>query len=267
MATYFTSDQHICMRYPERGRRFARFIELINPSTDHLVIAGDLCDFWFTTREAKRPVSTTEPGLKTLKSFINSGGNVTLLAGNHDQHLQWYYRDTLGLDFCKEPTCSTIEGRQVHLAHGHLLGGRSRWKGWMESQSFLKVFEQVPDPIANSLASQLKKYNSRNKKVDNLRHYLVFQNYVQNLTEPATDLVVLGHVHQTILREIPTPESILSSSPEVPQTRTLAVLGHWFHQSSWLRLENGQTSFYIWSDNEKKPEQVNDSRIAGPAHN
>lgn len=264
MATYFVSDQHICLLYPERGQRFARFLALLDPKNDRLVIAGDLCDFWFTTREARTPAARSEAGLVALKSFLDAGGELTLLAGNHDQHLEWFYLEQLGKGFVQEPVRTVLEGRHVNFAHGHLLGGRSRWKGWMESRSFLKAFEQVPDAIANNLSSRLKKYNSRNKKEDNLRHFLVYQDYVQGLAEPHTELVVLGHVHQTILREIGTPEST-ARAEDVPASRKLAVLGHWFYQSSWLKLESGQADFYIWQDDASKPELIQDHRILGPA--
>lgn len=264
MATYFVSDQHICLIYPERGQRFARFLGLLDPKNDRLVIAGDLCDFWFTTREARTATARSEPGIVALKGFLDAGGELTLLAGNHDQHLEWFFQEQLGTGFTQEPVRAILEGRHVHLAHGHLLGGRSRWKGWMESHSFLKAFEQVPDVIANNLSARLKKYNSRNKKVDNLRHFLVYRHYVEGLTESHTDLVVLGHVHQTIFREIDTPEST-AQAENVPSSRKLAVLGHWFYQSSWLKLESGQADFYIWQDQAPEPERVQDHRISGPS--
>ncbi|MFM7316160.1 MAG: UDP-2,3-diacylglucosamine diphosphatase [bacterium] len=256
MAVYFTSDQHITLQFPERGRRFARFLGLLDPQADRLVIAGDLCDFWFTAREARLADSRQESGLLALKSFISDGGQVTLLAGNHDQHLEWFYRDFLGLSFTAEPMADTISGSRISLAHGHLLGGRSQWKGWMESRLFLSTFEKVPSPVANSLARKLKKYNSRNKKVDNLRHYLVYKNYVLNLSQADCDIVILGHVHQTIFRDIDVPE--------LKRPLKLAVLGHWFHQSSWLKLDTGGPEFFIWHDHEAAPQPACFEQVKGP---
>jgi UDP-2,3-diacylglucosamine hydrolase len=256
MATYFTSDQHITLRYPERGQRFARFLDLIDPQNDRLVIAGDLCDFWFTAREAHRPEAKADAGILALKSFVDKGGEVVLLGGNHDQHLEWFYKDLLGLTFDREPLERNFENSRIHLAHGHLLGGRSRWKGLMESRGFLSTFKTVPSPLANSLAAQLKKYNSRNRKVDNLRHFMVFKNYVEKLPENQFDLVVLGHVHQTIFREV----NSLQSSSSVK----LAVLGHWFHQSSWLKLDQNGPEFYIWQDWEASPRLAEFAQVKGP---
>ena len=256
MSVYFTSDQHITLQFPERGRRFARFLDRLDPRADRLVIAGDLCDFWFTAREARLAPARHEPGLLALKSFLGRGGDVTLMAGNHDQHLEWFYRDFLGLSFTPEPLEESFEGLRVRLAHGHLLGGRSEWKGWMESRLFLSTFEKVPSLVANSLAAQLKKYNSRNKKVDNLRHFLVYKHYVQSLSQASCDTVVLGHVHQTIFRDIDVPG--------LPSPLKLAVLGHWFHQSSWLKVDSGYAEFYICQDDKPEPCPALPAQICGP---
>ena len=202
-----------------------------------------------------------EPGLAALGRFIKNNGQVQILAGNHDQHLEWFYRRHLGLSFLPEPWNVEMEGRKLHLAHGHLLGGRSRWKGCMEGKSFLAAFERVPGVLADGLAAQLKKYNSRNRKVDNLRHYMVFERYVQGLCQNDAEMVILGHVHQTIFQEIMIPDSTDANKPE---RRQLAVLGHWFGQSSWLKMESGRAEFYIWQDGAAEPEQVNDARVRRP---
>lgn len=261
MATYFCSDQHLTLRYPERGERFARFLGILEPVRDQLVIAGDLCDFWFVARESHNADIMAEPGMAALARFIGDGGQVKILAGNHDQHLEWFYRQHLGLSFLPETWDVKLEGRKLHLAHGHLLGGRSRWKGCMEGKAFLAGFQRVPSVVADNLAARLKKYNSRNRKVDNLRHYMVFERYVKGLNQNSAELVILGHVHQTIFQEIPIQESGHAQSPS---SRQLAVLGHWFHQASWLKMESGQAEFYIWQDGSSEPEQVRDARVQRP---
>jgi len=261
VATYFCSDQHLTLRYPERGRRFARFLERLDPGRDQLVVVGDLCDFWFVARESRKADIMAEPGLAALARFIENQGEVKILAGNHDQHLEWFYRQHLGLSFLPETWDVEMEGRRLHLAHGHLLGGRSKWKGCMEGKSFLAAFERVPSVIADSLAARLKKYNSRNRKVDNLRHYLVFERYVKSLTHHHAEIVILGHVHQTIFQEIMIHDPDGMKSPE---NRQLAVLGHWFGQASWLKMESGRAEFYIWQDSQAEPELVSDARVQRP---
>lgn len=208
--------------------------------------------------------SLSDPGLIALKNFVDQNGKVILLAGNHDQHLGWYYEQQFGLKFTKEPFETEMEGVVVHLVHGHLLGGRSIWKGWMESRIFLDMFKKVPDSIANKLAGQLKKYNSRNRRVDNLRHYMVFERYLKSLYKSSADIAILGHIHQTIFHDVQLPTLEINESQSITRKISMVVLGHWFQQSSWLKIENGKVEFYIWSDHAPSPEKVTDNRIQKP---
>ena len=271
MSLYFASDQHICLTHPERGRRFARFLSLLDPKSDRLIIAGDLCDFWFVSRESRRPEATDEAGLKTLREFIDAGGKVTLLPGNHDMHLESFYRKALGLSFSGDLDLEipgerpATESLKTRVVHGHLLGGRSQWKGLMEGRGFLAGFKSLPRPVADNLAGLLRKYNSRNRHEDNLRHYHVYEDHVRG-AKPSQfshyDIFVLGHVHQTICTRIPIGTE--ADDGDAPTT-LMVVLGHWFHRASWFRIDPDLAwSFWFWDDDAPAPEQVNDQRIEPP---
>lgn len=272
MSLYFASDQHICLTHPERGRRFARFLGLLDPKADSLVIAGDLCDFWFVSRECRRPEALEDAGLKALRKFIDAGGRVTLLPGNHDMHLEPFYRKALGLNFSDDldleiaPESLSSPPLKTRIVHGHLLGGRSKWKGLMESRGFLTSFRSLPRQVADKLAGLLHKYNSRNRHEDNLRHFRVYEAHVRSAS-PADrshyDIFVLGHVHQTICTEV-TIEPALGDRSTARST-LMVVLGHWFHRSSWFRIDPDLNwSFWFWNDGDAEPEQVTDHRIRPP---
>lgn len=271
MSLYFASDQHICLTHPERGRRFARFLGLLDPRSDSLVIAGDLCDFWFVSRECHRPEAAAESGLIALRKFIDAGGKVTLLPGNHDMHLEGFYRKVLGLGFSEDLTLDLSPDdkpgthAKTRVVHGHLLGGRSKWKGLMEGRGFLKSFELLPSPVADRLAGLLQKYNSRNRHEDNLRHFRVYESHVRNEKPPCGshfDIYILGHVHQTICTEVTLASDDATSDPK---TTLMVVLGHWFHRASWFRIDPDLSwSFWFWDDDATEPEKVSDHRIDPP---
>lgn len=271
MALYFTSDQHICLTHPRRGQRFARFLGLLDPKIDRLVIAGDLCDFWFASRETKSPKAASEPGLLALRRFIEAGGQVTILPGNHDAHLEPFYREKLGLSFAGdldlEIPAAGSAGKiaRIRVVHGHLLGGRSKWKGLMEGQAFLAGFRALPALAANRLAGLLQKYNSRNRHEDNLRHFRVYSKHVR-YDRPANgshyDIFILGHVHQTICTAIALDPA---ASEAIGQATQMVVLGHWFNQASWFRIDPDLSwNFWIWSDDAPQPEPVRDRRVEPP---
>ena len=125
MPAYFVSDVHLRLDRPERSRRFARWVEGLRPG-DPLVIAGDLCDFWFASRQRRADPLACE-GLRALADFRARGGSTTIMPGNHDTWLGPLYERALGARFVPEPLEVEAYGRRVHLVHGHLLGARSAW--------------------------------------------------------------------------------------------------------------------------------------------
>jgi hypothetical protein len=93
---------------------------------------------------------------------------------------------------------------------------------------------------------------------------MVFERYVQSLFFSVADITILGHIHQTIFHDVPMPTIELNETKSISRIMPMAVLGHWFQQSSWLKLENGRSEFYVWSDDSPAPEKVTDSRIQRP---
>ena len=159
MANYFLSDVHLQLDEQSRGRRLAQLVDSFEP-VDSLTIVGDLCDFWFAARQSHRDPMEC-PGLRSLASFRNRGGSITILAGNHDAWLGTFYEQTLGAVFHTDSLDLELNGLKVHLAHGHKLGARSPWKAAMEGRVFLETFRQLPAIAANALGSLRHQANVR----------------------------------------------------------------------------------------------------------
>jgi UDP-2,3-diacylglucosamine hydrolase len=220
VAAYFTSDVHLRLDRPERGRRFARWVGRLDPA-DALFIVGDLCDFWFASRQ-RRGDPLGCPGLRAVTEFRGRGGAVTILPGNHDASLGPFFETTLGARFVPGTLDVELFGLRVHLVHGHHLGGRSAWKGVMESRAFLRAYGLVPTPLARGMEALLEASNDRGRSASDRRHLAVYRRYAQRQAGRA-DLVVFGHIHH------PTDEA--EARPR------LVVLGSWHRGTSFLKVD------------------------------
>lgn len=228
MAAYFVSDVHLRLDRPERGERLARWLAHLTPA-DRLVIAGDLCDFWFASRQMQGDPMACR-GLNALAGFSACGGSMTIMPGNHDLWLGRFYEDVLGAVFVQEPYEVEADGLRVHVVHGHLLGARRAWKSTMESHAFLKLFGKAPGPMARALESGLEFWNARSREASDRRHLNVFSAYADRLRDRA-DIVVFGHIHRP------------QDQPELRPRRV--VLGSWQRGSSYLKIDARGASFVV----------------------
>ena len=85
MPLYFASDIHLRPDRPDRGERFARWLATLQPGVDDVCLVGDLCDFWFASRQ-QQGWDLPCAGLRALAGFTAQGGVLTILPGNHDAY-------------------------------------------------------------------------------------------------------------------------------------------------------------------------------------
>ena len=243
MACFLASDVHLRRDRPERGVRFSRWVQAIS-GADSLMIVGDLCDFWMGSRLRESELLCCD-GLQALADFRSRGGSLAIMPGNHDRWLCSFYERQLGANIVPDPFETTLHRIRLHLVHGHLLGARRRWKGWMESAEFWKAFGLLPYPVASALDQILERKNMIGLDADERRHLTVFQAYTAGLHGRA-DLVVIGHVHRPVDEPASNPRMV--------------VLGGWQQQSSYLRIDDAGASFFVVADSA----QENDQHAAMP---
>jgi UDP-2,3-diacylglucosamine hydrolase len=236
--TRILSDVHLRLDRPERGRRLARLVDGLDPAGDELIVAGDLCDFWFASRREAGDEGRCG-GLSALRRFRDRGGRLTILVGNHDTWLGPMYRDAIGAEV---PESAAIDlerhGFRVHVAHGHVLGpsSGSGWKAVMEGNGFLRAYRAIPTPLAAALEAVLDGTNALTHASADRALVARFHAYGRGLGPAAPpDLIVLGHVHLTL--DQVTAEGV-----------RLIVLGDWKRQSSFLRIDASGARLVIEPD-------------------
>ena len=220
MAVYFASDMHLRLDRPERGVRLARWVDSLGPD-DALYLLGDVCDFWFASRERRAGLHAC-PGLSALAAFRARGGALTILPGNHDLWLGPFYEESLGARFVHEPQVVDAHGLRLHLVHGHRAGGRQPWKAGLETRAFLASFQAIPDCVADRLDQILNRSNTAGRARDEERLTDLFRLHARRL-DPAIDLAVFGHVHRPFDDREIRPRMV--------------ILGGWHHRASYLRID------------------------------
>jgi UDP-2,3-diacylglucosamine hydrolase len=233
---YFVSDVHLRLDRPDRALRFARWVERLS-ADDPITIAGDLCDFWFASRQRHADPMAC-PGLKALRAFTARNGSITIMTGNHDLWLGSFYEQTLGARLVREPLDTQVYGLRVHLLHGHLLGAGSLWKAALESRMFLRTFRLLPDGLAGRLEDLLEQSNEQRLAESDRRHLKAYHRYADQIGDRA-DLVVFGHIHR------PRDES--SRQPR------LIVLGGWRTGQSFLKIDDSGATLVVGTDHQEPP--------------
>lgn len=233
---YFASDMHLRLDRPDRARRLARWVRGLE-SDDALFLVGDVCDFWFASRQ-RHATPTACEGLKALAEFRARGGALTVLPGNHDQWLGPFYRRVLGARFVEGPQIVEAYGVRLSLNHGHRVGGRPSWKAGLESRAFLAAFERLPGPVARRLDRVLDRSNDQGRAADEARHLAVFRRHL-DAERPPADIAVFGHVH--------TPND------ETVGGLRMVVLGGWQHQASYLKVDESGAALVVEPATEAAP--------------
>lgn len=221
MAAYFASDIHLRVDAPERSARFARWVRSLTPD-DSLTIVGDLCDFWFATRQIHLGMDRCE-GLRALADYSHQGGRVTILAGNHDARIFPEYEHWFNARLVGDDCAEVVHGKRVWLAHGHRLGARPLYKEAMESRWFGRAFARCPHRFAAWLEFLNDSENERSRDASDRKHLEIYRRRAAERAEE-TDIVILGHVHRVIREEAGRPRWY--------------VLGNWHRGASYLRIDD-----------------------------
>lgn len=113
-------DAHLSDATQEVAGAFHRFLQAIPRPGDHLLIIGDLFDFWFEYRTViPRYAFST---LAALASVRDRGVRLTVVGGNHDRWGGPFWERDVGATFHRFRTDLDLAGHRAHVAHGDGLG-------------------------------------------------------------------------------------------------------------------------------------------------
>ena len=227
---YFLCDAHLGIEppgcVPDREAKLVRQLESWVGKASHVVIVGDLFEFWY---EYRYYVASGHMELyRVLGELVRSGTQVHLLRGNHDFAYGEFFPKQLGIQVHNELVLD-IQGKRVYFRHGD--GVPKSDRGYrilrrildfpLNRWLFRKIHPDIGMGIARFVGRNSRKYGECHPV--KLEEYLAWAN--RALKAKNCDICVHGHHH---IGGVWNVENGVVASP-----------GEWIKNPAVLRMENG----------------------------
>ncbi|MDE2762440.1 MAG: UDP-2,3-diacylglucosamine diphosphatase [Gemmatimonadota bacterium] len=238
---FLVSDVHLGAVPPRTEEAFRRWLLHVKESGSRLIINGDLFDFWF--EYGRVILSEHVRVLALLADLVESGVPVLIMGGNHDWWGGDFLRESIGVDFHREPVRIRVKGRSVLLAHGDGLGpgdpGYRILRLVLRSRVTRGLFRRLhPDlgvRIADRVSGTRAHLTSGRWPGGDERTKFLSAWASQQLDEDASlDIVALGHVH-------------LPEVTEMAPGRFYVNSGDWVLHRSYVTIgDSGRPELHEW---------------------
>ncbi len=195
------SDAHLGYGPDDVTARFHQFLEAVPALGDHLVINGDLFEFWFEYRSVipRRAF----PTLEALGALRRAGVRITLTGGNHDRWGGAFWTEQLGAAFHPDGVELELAGLRASVSHGDDLGGErrsARLLHWItRHQATIGLFRTLHPDLAFALVRRLSPRLAAGARDEATRRRAAARQLDRARTildrRADLDLVVYGHTH------------------------------------------------------------------------
>ena len=205
---YVVSDAHLGALPTARAADFVDWLRFVRGRASHLVLNGDIFDFWFEYRSAIPRGHVRVLG--AIAEVVDAGVPVTFMGGNHDWWGGSCLSDEIGVSFHRAPVRASLAGRTAHIAHGDGLGrgdvGYRLASGILRARLFRRVFRALHPDLGGRLAALLSRSESHEGAASEGSHRrakALEALAVRELERDKTlDIVVFGHTHVAAVVEV-----------------------------------------------------------------
>ena len=210
------ADAHLGQVPPATETAFHAFLDQVPQPGDHLLINGDLFDFWFEYRAViPRKHFTSVAKLQAVRA---RGIPITFVGGNHDRWGGDFLRNDLGIAFHGGEAELEILGRRALVAHGDGLT-EQHWGGAVMHRvtrhpvtiaAFRLLHPTVGFWIADLFSRHLAD-NTRDRVVLD-RASAAQRKWAADLLtrRPDLSLVIMAHTHRPVLDTLPDGRAYLN---------------------------------------------------------
>jgi UDP-2,3-diacylglucosamine hydrolase len=239
---FLSGDVHLGAVPPETAKAFLSWLDHCGEEASRVVLNGDLFDFWFEYKSVIPRGHTRVLG--ALAALVDAGIPVLLVGGNHDWWGGTFLRDEIGIEFSQEPLVLDLLGRKTFIAHGDGLGsgdlGYKALRFLLRGAPTRFAFRWLHPDLGAGVARRISK--TEGKTAEALEKQRARSRFVEEWAEeklrtsPDLDLVVLGHTHLPVLREVDPGRHYLNA-------------GDWvIHKGYAILPEEGAPRLCDWGD-------------------
>ena len=213
--TLFVSDVHlnVAVDGQEQMTRFTSFLRSIDTTqVRHIVLVGDLFDFWFEYRHVI--FSGYFDVLRAFADLRDQGVKVDFVCGNHDFWAGRFLRDHLGFTIHRDRYAFELDGNRVLVTHGDGLNPADRsyrvYKRIALNPVVVGLFRLIHPDWAMAIAQGVSRGSRHLSRTDDLSkgpEVAPLRQFAQEvLAAGAADVVVCGHSHFPVIEHHPGPE-------------------------------------------------------------
>ena len=202
-AVVIVSDAHLGTSTPQEP--FLRFLAAVPDLGGHLVVNGDLFDFWFEYRTVipRRAF----PVLSALAALTRAGVRLTVTGGNHDRWGGRFWREELGAAFHPERARLVLAGWRCVVLHGdgmnethraaRVLHALTRWPA--TAAAFRWLHPDVGLRLVDAMSGRLARQTRHGHVLDRAAAAQAAWARDFLAREPDVDVLVMGHTHRAVL--------------------------------------------------------------------
>lgn len=233
-STWFISDLHLDLARPANIQQFLELLKQLRSEADALYILGDLFEYWvgddiLDTHQGE----VLLPIIDAIKALSDSGVDVPFIHGNRDFLIGESFAERTGCKLLPEQLVIDLNGTPTLIMHGDTLctddheyqkaRGMMRSVEWQQQLLRLSIPERIQKAqeyrklSAQTTASQQEEILDTNQ-----------QAVIDVMREQGVTQLIHGHTHRPAVHQFELDGKMA----------TRIVLGDWYDQSSYLRVDS-----------------------------
>ena len=237
MATYFISDLHLAAQAPEITERFIKFIDNDIKDIKTLYILGDLFEYWIGDDASE--IVGMSPVLAKLKTLTDNGVKGYFIAGNRDFLVGENFTKQTNFEILEDFTVINLCGTPTLLLHGDALCTDDEKhmifrQQIMTNKNWQAMALQKPVEERIEIAKEMRSLSADHKMaVSDSIMDVNNQSVVDTFEEHRVLKMIHGHTHRPKIHQHQTK---LGNAERI-------VLGDWYHQLSYLKIDENKQIF------------------------